>query len=81
MDSHSLYMVIVVCPNCQRVSRFVESFESPVPIDQDVTPDAEHCPKCGIQLPVEGYGWDVQEETEVDRVPPAQERQARPETE
>ena len=66
----TLYLIRAACPHCEEVTNFVEETSAPVGLMQDVRLSAELCPHCGVHLWTEGYEWDVQEESEIERVEP-----------
>lgn len=70
-----LYMIIAVCPNCQQSTRFVESFDEPVNLQQDVPLSKPYCPECGFHVTSHERGWDIHEEVEIERVLTTQERE------
>jgi hypothetical protein len=70
-----LYLIEAKCPHCRQITGFVEERVNPVQLMVEVPVSAEHCPECGIHLWSEGYEWDVQEEAEIERVQPTQERE------
>lgn len=63
--SYHLYAVSVGCPTCHEVTQFVEIRDDPVPVNMDISVDADHCPHCGIHLAAIGAEWDLQAEHEV----------------
>jgi len=75
MSGLTLYLIQAKCPHCEHITGFVEERANPVQLMTDVHLSAEHCPECGIHLWSEGYEWDIQEEAEIERVPPTQERE------
>lgn len=70
----TLYLVVVGCPNCDETVRFVEESDDPIDLMQDVPLSVNRCPYCAAFVPEETGEWDVQEESEVERVVPTQER-------
>ena len=74
MPELTMYLIRAKCPHCDEITGFVEDRANPVSLMTDVHLTAEHCPECGIHLWTEGYEWDIHEETEIERVEPAQER-------
>jgi hypothetical protein len=78
MPDEFIYLVLASCPFCEAVVGHADRFESPVPVDRDVPITAEFCPRCGVNVAESADGWALQEETEVARVLPVQERREVP---
>jgi hypothetical protein len=75
-EQPTLYLIVAECPRCSCVNRLVEEKQEPVNLMQDVGVTAHTCDFCGHAVGTEGGEWDVQEEVEIERVRPTQERSA-----
>lgn len=65
----TLYLIRAACPSCGNVVNLVEEPEIAVPVMQDVAIETRWCPECGDNVGI--GGWDVHEESEIERVAPS----------